>query len=71
MKNKKSPGSDGYTVEFFFLILWDWQKEIYPKDNQLYFFKKEKKELRISKRLGITSMSFLTKGDKPRQFFKN
>lgn len=65
MKNNKSPGSDGYTVEFF-KFFWVDLKEFILKSINCIF---SKKELPISQRLGI--ISCLPKGDKPRQFLKN
>lgn len=64
MKNNKSPGSDGYTVEFF-KFFWVDLKEFIRKSINCIF---SKKELPISQRLGI--ISCLPKGDKPRQFLK-
>ena len=65
MKNNKSPGSNGYSVEFF-KFFWSDLKEIIFKSINCIF---SKKELPISQRLGI--ISCLPKGEKPRQFLKN
>jgi exonuclease III len=65
MKNNKSPGSDGFTVEFF-KFFWSDLKGYITKAVQHIFLCKH---LPISQRLGI--ISCLPKGDKPRQFLKN
>ena len=65
MKNNKSPGSDGFTVEFF-KFFWNDLKTHITKAVQHIF---QCKHLPISQRLGI--ISCLPKGDKPRQFLKN
>ena len=65
MKNNKSPGSDGYSVEFFKFFWSDLKEFIFKSINCIF----SKKELPISQRLGI--ISCLPKGEKPRQFLKN
>lgn len=65
MKNNKSPGSDGFTVEFFKFFWKDFKHYIVSAVNHIFV----KKELPISQRLGI--ITCLPKGDKPRQFLKN
>lgn len=65
MKNNKSPGSDGYTAEFFKFFWSDIRNYVVRAINCIFL----KKELPISQRLGI--ISCLPKGDKPRQFLKN
>lgn len=65
MKNNKSPGSDGFTVEFF-KFFWSDLKAYITKAVQHIFLSKH---LPISQRLGI--ITCLPKGDKPRQFLKN
>lgn len=64
MKNNKSPGSDGFTVEFFKFFWKDFKHYIVSAVNHIFV----KKELPISQRLGI--ITCLPKGDKPRQFLK-
>ena len=65
MKNNKSPGSDGFSVEFFKFFWQDLKKYILNAINSIF----EKKCLPISQRLGI--ITCLPKGDKPRQHLKN
>ena len=65
MKNNKSPGSDGYTAEFFKFFWKDIKNFVVRAINCIFL----RKELPISQRLGI--ISCLPKGDKPRQFLKN
>jgi hypothetical protein len=65
MKNNKSPGSDGFTVEFLKFFWRDLKNYIVLAVNYIF----EKRELPISQRLGI--ITCLPKGDKPRQFLKN
>ena len=65
MKNNKSPGSDGYTVEFFKFFWKDLKLFVVKAINCIFY----NKELPISQRLGI--ISCLPKGDKPRQYLKN
>ena len=64
MKNNKSPGSDGYTTEFFKFFWSDLKHFILEAINCIF----TKKELPITQRLGI--ISCLPKGDKPRQILK-
>lgn len=65
MKNNKSPGSDGFTAEFFNFSWSDIKNYVVRAINCIFL----KKELPISQRLGI--ISCLPRGDKPRQFLKN
>ena len=65
MKNNKSPGSDGYTAEFFKFFWKDLSTIIVRAVNDAFL----KNQLPISQRLGI--ISCLSKGDKPRQYLKN
>lgn len=65
MKNNKSPGSDGFTVEFFKFFWIDLKFYIVSAVNCIF----SKKELPITQRLGV--ISCLPKGNKPRQFLKN
>jgi hypothetical protein len=65
MKNNKSPGSDGFNVEFFKCFWRDLKNYIVLAVNYIF----EKRELPISQILGI--ITCLPKGDKPRQFLKN
>lgn len=65
MKNNKSLGSDGFTVEFFKFFWKDFKHYIVSVVNHIFV----KKELPISQRLGI--ITCLPKGDKPRQYLKN
>lgn len=64
MKNNKSPGSDGFTVEFFKFFWRDLKDHIVLAVNHIF----ANRELPISQRLGI--ITCLPKGDKPRQFLK-
>ena len=64
MKNNKSPGSDGYTVEFFKFFWKDLKLFIVKAINCIFY----KKELPISQKIGI--ISCLPKRDEPRQIFK-
>ena len=65
MKNNKSPGSDGFTAEFF-KFFWNDLKTFILRAIHCIF---TKREFPISLRLGI--ISCLPKGDKPRQDLKN
>ena len=65
MKNNKSPGSDGYTAEFFKFFWIDLKDFIVRAVNDVFINKK----LPVSQCLGI--ITCLPKGDKPRQFIKN
>jgi hypothetical protein len=64
MKNNKSPGSDGFTVEFLIFFWKDLKAYIVQSINTIFV----QKELPVSQRLGI--ISCLPKGDKPRHFIK-
>ena len=65
MKNNKSPGSDGYTAEFFKSFWSDLKDFLVRAINDVFVNRK----LPVSQRLGI--ITCLPKGDKPRQFIKN
>ena len=65
MKNGKSPGSDGFTAEFFKFFWHDLKIYILNAVNTIF----EKKILPVSQRLGI--ITCLPKGDKPRHYIKN
>ena len=65
MKNNTSPGSDGYTVEFFKFFWKDIGIFLIRSMNEGY----NKGELSITQKQGI--ISILPKGDKPREFIKN
>ena len=65
MKYNKSPGSDGFTVEFLKMFWKDLKLLIVNAINCICL----KKELPVSQRLGI--ISCIPKGNKPRQFLKN
>jgi hypothetical protein len=65
MNNNKSPGSDGFTSEFYKFFWSDLKTFIMKSINQIFL----QKQLSISQRLGI--ISCLPKGDKPRHFLKN
>ena len=65
MKNEKSPGSDGFTNEFFKFFWIDIGKFVFRSIINGY----EKGELSITQRQGI--ITCIPKGDKPRQFMKN
>ena len=65
MKNNKSPGSDGYTAEFFKFFWSDLKDFLVRAINDVFVNRK----LPVSQRLGI--ITCLPKGDKPRQFIKN
>ena len=65
MKNNKSPGSDGFTAEFF-KFFWNDLKTFILRAIHCIF---TKREFPISLRLGI--ILCLPKGDKPRQDLKN
>ena len=62
MKNNTSPGSDGYTVEFFKFFWKDIGIFLIRAINEGY----NKGELSITQKQGI--ISILPKGDKPREF---
>ena len=65
MKNDKSPGQDGYTVEFY-KFFW---KDLGYFLIRSFNYGLENKKLSITQRQGI--ISILPKGDKPREFLKN
>ncbi|MCG7878665.1 MAG: reverse transcriptase domain-containing protein [Candidatus Thiodiazotropha endolucinida] len=65
MKNNKSPGSDGFTIEFFKFFYNDLKVFIRKAINEGYRAGK----LSITQRQGI--ITCLPKGDKPKQFLKN
>ena len=65
MKNNKSPGSDGFTVEFL-KVFWK-QLGFFVVRSINYGF--VHKELSVTQKQGI--ITCLPKGDKPRQFIKN
>ena len=65
MKNNKSPGSDGFTVEFFKFFFKDLKAFIIRAINESYL----KETFSITQRQGI--ITCIPKGDKPRQFLKN
>ena len=64
MKNNKSPGSDGFTVEFFKFFYNDLKVFIRKSINEGY----RDGKLSITQRQGI--ITCLPKGDKPKQFLK-
>ena len=63
--NNKSPGSDGFTAEFWKFFFNDMEIFLLRSLNYAY----ENGELSITQRLGIITL--LPKGDKPKQFLKN
>ena len=65
MKNNKSPGSDGYTAEFFKMFWSDIGDFIIRSINNGY----KQTILSITQRQGI--ITCLPKGNKPKQFLKN
>jgi hypothetical protein len=65
MKNNKSPGSDGFTAEFFKFFWKDLKGYILRAITCIF----DKKVLPISQRLGI--IACIPKGDKPRQYLRN
>ena len=65
MKNNKSPGSDGFTVEFFKFFFKDLKAFMIRAINESYL----KDTFSITQRQGI--ITCIPKGDKPRQFLKN
>lgn len=65
MKNNKSPGSDGFSTEFFKFFWID--LGIFVVDSLNYGY--EKRELSITQKQGI--ITCLPKGNKPRHFLKN
>ena len=64
-KNDKTPGTDGYTSEFFKFFWSDLGDFIHRS----YIKSFHKGELSISQKLGI--ISILPKGNKPREYIKN
>ncbi len=65
MKNDKSPGPDGYTVEFY-KVFWSDLKCFILRS---FLAGKDKGELSITQKQGV--ISIIPKGDKPREFLKN
>lgn len=65
MKNNKSPGTDGFTAEFFKFFWSDLGIFIVRSINDAY----EKGELSVTQKQGI--ITCIPKGDKPRQFMQN
>ena len=65
MKNNKSPGSDGFTSEFYKFFWQDVKHFILRSLNEGY----RKGELSITQKQGI--ITCIPKGNKPRQFLKN
>ena len=65
MSNNKSPGSDGFTVEFWKFFFKDLGEFLLRSINYAY----ESGELSVTQRLGIITL--LPKGNKPKQFLKN
>ena len=65
MKNDKSPGSDGFTVEFFKFFWKDLGSFLIRSIN----FGFNMGELSVTQKQGI--ISILPKGDKPREFLSN
>ena len=65
MKNNKSPGLDGFTVEFF-KVFWNYLKHVLLRSlNSAYFCNK----MSYTQKLGIVSL--LPKGSKDREYVKN
>ena len=65
MKNNKSPGSDGFTVEFFKFFYNDLKTFICKAINEGY----REGKMSITQRQGV--ITCLPKGDKPKQYLKN
>ena len=65
MKNGKSPGSDGYTTEFFKFFWKDIGKFVFRSIRYGY----NQGELSVTQKQGI--ITCIPKGDKPRQYMKN
>ena len=65
MKNDKSPGSDGFSAEFFKFFFKDLKVYIKSAINEGYYTGK----FSVTQRQGL--ITCLPKGDKPRQFLKN
>ena len=66
MKNDKSPGTDGFTCEFFKLFWKDIGHFLLRSINNSF----EKGELSVTQKQGII-ITILPKGNKPREFLKN
>ena len=64
MKHGKSPGSDGYTVEFFKVFWFDIKSFVTRSVRYAY----DNEELSITQKHGV--IQCLPKGDKPREFLK-
>ena len=65
MKNNKSPGSDGFTAEFFNFFYNDFKVFIRKAINEGY----REGKLSVTQRQGV--ITCLPKGDKPKQYLKN
>ena len=65
MKNNKSPGQDGFTVEFF-RFFWQYLKTFMIRSLNFAYFTGE---LSQSQKLGIITL--IPKGNKPRHLLKN
>lgn len=65
MKNNKSPGSDGFSAEFFKFFYSDIKSFIKRAINEGY----REGKLSVTQRQGL--ITCLPKGDKPKQFLKN
>ena len=65
MNNNKSPGTDGFTVEFFKFFWGEIGNFVVRSLNEGF----EKKEMSITQREGI--IICIPKGDKPREYLKN
>ena len=65
MKNGKSPGSDGYTIEFFKFFWIDIGKFVYRSIKYGY----KHGEMSVTQRQGI--ITCISKGDKPKIYMKN
>ena len=65
MSNNKSPGSDGFTAEFYNSFWRDLGHFLIKSINYGY----DLEELSITKKEGI--ITCLPKGDKPKQYLKN
>ena len=65
MKNGKSPGTDGFSVEFYKMFWSDLKQCILRSYNHAF----KRGQLSISQKQGI--ISIIPKGNKPREFLKN
>ena len=65
MKNGKSPGTDGFTAEFYKFFWLDMKFLVLNSLNESF----EKGELSVTQKQGIITL--LPKGVKPRQYIKN